>query len=115
MSLNFVALGLYAVAAIGGLIMALRAFKGQGSPIMMAILHLGFAGAGSLTLAAFIFGGAVATGYTVALACYVLAALGGLYLGSFRFREGFPGTTLIYGHAGLAVVGTLTLVATSLS
>lgn len=29
MSLNFVALGLYAVAAIGGLIMALRAFKGR--------------------------------------------------------------------------------------
>jgi len=113
MSLNFVAMGLYVIAATGGLIMALRIFQEKPSPAILAILHLAFTGAGSLTLATFIFSGTVDSLFTLALVLYVIAALGGLFLGSFRFRDSYPPKAVVVIHAGVAVAGTLTLLMAS--
>lgn len=115
--MNFVALGLYLIAATGGLIMAVRAFKGQGAPMLMAVLHFVFAGAGAGTLAAFIFTQAPAEAglFKAALITYGLAALGGLYLFSFRFRDaGMPPKAVIAIHGAVAAVGTVLLVLASL-
>lgn len=117
LELNFIAMGLYMVAALGGLIMAVRAFKGFGSPALLAVLHFLFAGAASATLGLFIFSGEGEKDFlfTVALGLYVVAALGGLFLASFRFRGSLPPNGIIVVHAVVAVCGTGALLAASFS
>ncbi|MEM8800724.1 MAG: hypothetical protein AAGF15_11670 [Pseudomonadota bacterium] len=112
MELNLVAVGLYSVAGLGGMIMAIRAFGGQGSPTALAVLHLLFALAGAGTLYAYISSGDVDQKYTIALGLYGAAALGGLFLGSFRFRKDgkMPPNAIVGVHALVAVAGTFVLV-----
>ncbi|MGF1605359.1 MAG: hypothetical protein ACFB22_03385 [Rhodothalassiaceae bacterium] len=106
---DMLAFALYALTATVGVIMALRWFRGQASPISFAIAHLILAGLGAWALLAFLFGGDRTASFTYAAIAFGLAALGGLYLGSFHFRKKAPPRGIISAHGGIAVLGILLL------
>ena len=45
----------------------------------------------------------------IAIGLYVMAALGGVFLGSFRFGSKYPPKAIVIVHALVAVAGTSTL------
>ena len=100
---------LFALGALGGLVMALRAFRGDTIPPMLAAGHgiLGAAGLVLLLLAAIT--GVAGNTATIALGILVVAALGGFYLLSFHIRKEQHPKAVIVVHALIAVVGFLTL------
>jgi hypothetical protein len=100
---------LFALGALGGLVMAMRAFKGEALPVPLAIGH-GVLGASGLVL--LIIGVLAGTGggtARIALALLVVAALGGFYLLSFHLRKQQHPKAVIVVHALVAVVGFLML------
>jgi len=109
-TLSFLALALYAMASAGGGIMAARTLYDQPSPMMMSILHFSFAACGSVVLAYYIFTNEVNDRFLVALALFGLTALGGIYMGSFRFRDRYPPKFLVWGHSVAATVSIVVLV-----
>lgn len=104
------ALVLFAIAAVGGITMAVLQFRGRTAPpVAIAVLHGLFAASALvvLLLAVINIGAGGATG--IALGLFVLAALGGFALLSFHLRgKALPGG-LIVGHGVLAVAGFLVL------
>ncbi|MFC7300555.1 hypothetical protein [Cognatiluteimonas weifangensis] len=100
---------LFALGALGGLVLALRAFKGQALPLPLALGH-GVLGAAGLVL--LIVGALTGSGSQtarIALAVLVIAALGGFYLLSFHLRKQQHPKAVIGLHALLAVAGFATL------
>jgi hypothetical protein len=82
------ALILFAVAALGGLVMALMRFGGKELPPMgLAIVHGLFAAAGLVALILALVGHGFSTAATIALVGFVGAALGGFYLFSMHMRR----------------------------
>jgi hypothetical protein len=103
---------LFALGALGGLVMALRAFKAQPIPWPLAIGH-GVLGASGLVLLiigvlADVGGGTA----RIALGVLIVAALGGFYLVSFHLRKEAHPKAVIVVHALVAVVGFLALLTT---
>ena len=97
------ALGLFAVAAIGGVIMAVRVFGGKMPPWALSLLHAAFGAAGLVTLG---FAAYEAPGDTLvltALGLFVVAALGGFFLASFHLRNRAHPKAVVGLHALLAV------------
>jgi len=108
-------IALFAVAAVIGLTMAIAAFQGKFPPVPSAILH-GIFGATALVLlliAVLVKGAGGAALW--ALGCFLVAALGGFTL-AFVFharRKPLP-PGFVAGHALIAVVGFLLLLAGAL-
>lgn len=99
----------FAVAALGGLVLASYVLQGQLAPWALSLLH---AALGAIGLLLVIYA-AITTGIShaalTALVILVIAALGGFYLASIHLRkEGAPKPVVII-HAGAAVIGFLTL------
>jgi hypothetical protein len=97
---------LLAVAALGGLVMAVIGFKGGHPPIWLAMLH-GFLAAAAVTLLAYAW-------FTVrlpplaawALLLFLLAAAGGAILNlNYHWKKLPLPKGLMTGHAVLAVAG----------
>lgn len=98
---------LFAVAAVGGLVMAgVRFARGANPPAALAMLH-GLLGAAGLTLLLYAW-------YTVglpslaqiAVGLLVIAALGGIVLNLNYHQKGLPlPAAFVVGHAALAVGG----------
>ena len=105
-----VAIFLLLAAALGGVVMAARIFKGALPPMLLAIGHGGLA-ATALVLALLV---AVAPGSAplikYGVAALVLAALGGLFLLSFHLRNKPHPKAVVVVHALLAVGGVGCLV-----
>jgi hypothetical protein len=104
------AVGLFAIAALGGLTMAVMHFRGRTPPpVALAMLHGAFAASGlvALTLAVWPhFSGRAA----LALGLFVLAALGGFTMAVGFHRRGKPlPSGLVAGHGALAVIAYLIL------
>ena len=104
------ALIVFAIAALGGLTLA-GAFvlRGRLAPWALSLLH---AALGAIGLLLLIYA-AVTTGIPrpalAALAILVVAALGGFYLASIHLRSQVAPRTVVFIHAGVAVIGFLTL------
>jgi len=98
-------LGLFAVAAIGGLIMAVRIFAGGTPPWVLSLLHAAFGAAGIVTLYLAVAGSAVGGLAWIALGLFVVAALGGFFLASFHLRGQAHPKAVVALHALLAVSG----------
>jgi hypothetical protein len=96
-------LGLFAVAATAGLIMAARLFAQKAPPIILPVLHGLFAVSGVVTLFLAIQAGGLSQYALYALALFLAAALGGLFLISFQLRGKFPPRAIILVHALVAV------------
>ena len=104
-----VAIIVLAIAAIGGLLMAMKVLTGKQAPWFLSIVHalLGATGLILLTLEA------VNSDWpgrlSASLALLVFAAVGGFYLASYHFRGKISPKGIVLIHAGVAVTGFLLL------
>jgi len=100
---------LFAIAAVGGLVMASKVLTGNQAPWFLSIVHalLGATGLILLTMTA------ANSGWpgllSASLALLVIAALGGFYLASNHLRGSISPKGVVLIHAGVAVAGFLTL------
>lgn len=106
---------IFAVAAVIGLTMALAAFKGKFPPVPSAVLHGVFAATGLVLLLVAVFAKGAAGAALWALGFFLVAALGGfgLALGFHARKKPLP-KGFVAGHALLAVIGFLLLLAGAL-
>jgi hypothetical protein len=105
-----IAVGLFAIAALGGVTMAVMHFRGKTPPpVALALLHGVFAASGLVVLLLAVwpqFSGRAAW----ALGLFVLAALGGFTLAlGFHWRGKPLPSGLVAGHGVLAVLAFLIL------
>jgi hypothetical protein len=105
------ALVLFAVAALGGLFLAVRHFRQLPLPLPVSLLHGALAAAGLIALIAAYLRGSSSGGVGAALALLVVAALGGFALFSFHLRGRRAPSAVVVIHALVAVSGFLTLLA----
>jgi hypothetical protein len=99
-----VAIVLFAIAAAGGLTLAVLRLRSPNLPLPLAALHGAFAAAGLVVLALAVFGGSSApSSARIALAVFVVAALGGAFLVSFQLRKRPIPVGIMALHALLAV------------
>jgi len=110
------ALIVFAIAALGGLTLAaMYVLQGRLAPWALSLLH---AALGAIGLLILIYA-ALTTGIQgTALAAFVIlviAALGGFYLASIHLRGKVARKAIVFVHAGLAVIGFLTLLGAVLS
>jgi len=103
------ALVVFAIGALGGVLLATYVLRGRLAPWALSLLH---AGLGAIGLLLLIYA-AVTTSlsHTALLALIILAvaALGGFYLASIHLRGKVAQQPVVFIHAGVAVVGFLTL------
>jgi hypothetical protein len=94
---------LFAVAALGGLTLAVLHLKKKSLPYSLALLH-GLMGAGGLAV---LILGVMKIGFSgapaLALGIFLITALGGFFLFSFHVRKKSLPTPMVFIH-GLAAV-----------
>ena len=101
---------LFAVAALGGLVLASVRLRGSNPPLALALIHGGVAAAGLVALIlAVLHAGTSASLSRIALALFVVAALGGFVLFSAHLRKKNIPVPLMLVHAVVAVGGFVTL------
>ncbi|GAB3387514.1 hypothetical protein [Lysobacter fragariae] len=103
------ALLVFAIAALGGLILAASVLRGRLAPWALSVLHalLGATGLGLLLVV--VLQGAGSARVSAALGLLLVAALGGFYLASIHYRGRVAPKAVVLVHAGAAVAGFLTL------
>lgn len=102
----------FAVAALGGLIMAASVLRSQLAPWALSLIHAGLGASGLILVLLAVIGGA-GRNAGIALVILFVAALGGFFLASFHLR-GRPGPKpIVLIHACVAVIGFLLLAATA--
>jgi hypothetical protein len=107
--LNIAAI-VFAVAALGGIVLALHVLRGRFAPWALSLLHAALGAAGIVLLLVVVIGGA--RGNTpLALGLFVVAALGGFFLASFHYRKQLPPAAIVIVHAVVALAGFGTLLA----
>lgn len=105
------AVGIFSVAAMGGLFLAKRGFSRQEIPWSVSILHA-MLGASGLVLAGLgVFQGEGGMAAKIGLAFLTVAALGGFFTASFHLRKTLAPEFLFLIHGGAAVFGFLSLAA----
>ena len=108
-------IGLFAIAALGGITLATLRLRGKELPLALALAHGAIAAAGLLALIfAVVSAGTAAPSLSkAALAIFVVAALGGFFLFSFQLRKKQIPVGVMIIHALVAVTAfVLLLVAT---
>lgn len=109
------ALIVFAVAALGGLVLASSVLRGKLAPWAISVLHALLGATGLVLLILVVLQGQGAGRATAALGILVLAALGGFYLASLHLRKQVAPKAVVFVHAGLALAGFLTLLSAALS
>ena len=104
-----VATVIFALAAVGGAILAIRHFQNKPLPMPLAFLHGLLAAGGLAVLLIGIVSLDVSGGITTAAVLFGAAALGGFILVSFHIRGKRHPSALILLHGGLAVTAFLIL------
>lgn len=107
-------IGLFLVAAVFGLYMAARIFRGVLPPWAAVILHGLLAASGLLVLLWALLTGVSSAGLLVAAGLLVIAALGGFVMLSFQLRKALPPKALVVVHALAAVIGVVCLLGNAL-
>lgn len=105
------AVGIFAVAAVGGLILASSVLRGRLAPWALSLLHAALGATGLVLTALVLFGQGedVPPNTGLALLLLVIAAFGGFFLASYHLRK-VPGPrAVVLIHAGVAVVGFVLL------
>ena len=111
-----IALVLFALAAVGGIILAVIRFKGQPyPPLGLALVHGAAAAAGLIALIVAVAPGGAPSGATTALVLFLIAAGGGFFLFFHHLRKIALPIWLVVVHALVAVVGFLILALAVLS
>jgi len=104
----------FAIAAVGGLVLASSVLRGKLAPWPLSLLHAGLGAAGLIMLILALMDGA-GSRITTALIILVVAALGGFYLASVHLRKQVAPSGVVLIHAGAAVIGFLLLAGTVFS
>jgi len=99
----------FAIAAIGGVILAAHVLRNKFAPWALSLLHALLGAAGLALLIVMFMQGAGPVRLTAALGLLIVAALGGFFLASFHLRRKIAPKAVVVVHAGVAVVGFLTL------
>jgi multisubunit Na+/H+ antiporter MnhF subunit len=102
---------MFALAALGGVFLAIRHLRGQSLPGAVAIVHGAAAAIALVLLLIAVLTSNLSGLATVALVLFVVAALGGFYLASLHLRGERHPTPLILGHGLIAVVAFVALLA----
>lgn len=102
------AIGTFAIAALGGLVLASRVLTGRLAPWPLSLLHAGLGAAGLLILI-YLVAAAGMDSVIVPLVLLVVAALGGFYLASLHLKQQVAPKPVVVIHAGVAVAGFVLL------
>ncbi|MEG2444012.1 MAG: hypothetical protein RSB30_10450 [Acinetobacter sp.] len=106
--LNY-ALLVFALTAVGGLILAAHVLRNKFAPWAISLIHAFFGATGLVLLITILVSGSAPQRVLIAFALLVIAALGGFFLASFHLRKKLPPKAVVIIHAGVAVAGFLTL------
>jgi len=98
-----------AIAAVGGVVLAMKIFSGQLAPWSLSIVHALLGATGLVMLIMLVLEGSGDGRLTAALGLLVVAALGGFYLASIHVKGSVAPKNIVLIHAGVAVAGFLTL------
>ncbi|MGI8482795.1 MAG: hypothetical protein ACR2OU_00855 [Thermomicrobiales bacterium] len=104
-----VAAVLFAAAALGGVFLAYKHFRGEPLPVPVAVVHGAAAAIALVILLIAVITKDLGNKATIALALLVVAALAGFFLVSFHLRGARHPSPAILAHALIAVIGFLTL------
>ena len=104
------AVAIFAVAAVGGIYLALLHFQGKPLPMPAAIAHGVAAAIGLVLLILYVLSDGSASLATIALVILVVAALGGFYLFSIYLKDKPLPSPVVIIHAVAAVAGVGLLV-----
>jgi FtsH-binding integral membrane protein len=106
-----IAILVFAIGAVGGLILANSVLRGRLASWALSLLHMALGATGLVLTAIVVLGhtNGLASIVPIALLILVVAALGGFYLASFHARKVSPPKAIVLIHAGVAVVGFLLL------
>lgn len=99
----------FAIAAIGGLILAAHVLRDKFAPWALSVLHALLGAIGLILLIVTLVQGSTTQPVLVAFILLLIAALGGFFLASFHLRKRLPPKGVVILHAALAVIGFLTL------
>ena len=102
---------IFGIGAVGGLVLANSVLRGRLAPWALSLLHAAL-GATGLVLTAIVVLQSSQEGQgiiPIALLILILAALGGFFLASFHLRKSPAPRTVVFVHAGAAVIGFLLL------
>ena len=100
----------FAVAALGGIVLAAHVLRGKFAPWALSLLHAALGAAGIVLVLVTVIQGARGSA-ALALGLFVLAALGGFLLASFHYRKQLPPSAIVVVHALVALAGFGTLLA----
>lgn len=102
---------IFAVGALGGLVMANSLLRGRLAPWALSLLHMALGATGLVLTGIVVLGGTagVANIVSIALLILVLAALLGFYLASIHVRNVVASRGVVVTHAAVAVIGFLLL------
>ncbi|MEY2169909.1 MULTISPECIES: hypothetical protein [unclassified Rhodanobacter] len=106
--LNYALLA-FAIAAVGGLILAAHVLRGKFAPWALSVLHALLGATGLVLLIVMLVQGSVPQRVLAGFVLLLIAALGGFFLASFHLRRKLPPKAVVLVHASVAVVGFLTL------
>lgn len=103
------ALIIFAITALGGLILAGHVLRDKFAPWFLSLLHALLGAIGLILLIVLLAQGAVSSQIAIGFGLLVVAALGGFFLASFHVRKKLPPKAVVIIHAAVAVIGFLTL------
>jgi len=99
----------FAIAALGGLFLATHVLRGRFAPWAISLLHAGLGALGLVLLIVALAQGVASQAVLIGFVILLVAALGGFFLASFHLRKSLPPKAVVVIHAGVAVVGFLTV------
>ena len=102
--LNYAAI-VFAIAAAGGIVLALHVLREKFAPWVLSALHALLGATGLLLVLLAILQGQGGSRATASFAVLLVAALGGFFLASFHLRNKLPPKGVVVLHALLAVTG----------
>jgi len=111
--LNY-ALIIFAIAALGGLLLAASVLRNKLAPWALSIAHALLGASGLILLIMIVLKGSPGR-VTAALGILIVAALGGFYLASIHLRGKIAPKVVVIVHASVAVIGFLTLLTAALA
>ena len=102
---------IFAIGAVGGLILASSVLRGRLAPWALSLIHAALGATGLVLTGLVVLQGAEEDQglIPIALLILVVAALGGFFLASFHVRKLPAPRPVVFIHAGAAVIGFLLL------
>lgn len=100
---------LFAVAALGGLVLGVLGLRQRDLPMWLSLIHGAVAAAGLITLILVVLQGNAGLLLIISLILFLIAALGGFVLFSYHLRRKAHPKGLIVIHALAAVIAFVLL------